>query len=61
MELKQCLNNYCFQANQFDIKGADKVEFGDESIYLVEGDYSEEMGFIREKRQNYSSEEAFIL
>ena len=34
---------------------------GDESIYLVEGDYSEEMGFIREKRQNYSSEEAFIL
>lgn len=60
MKLKQRLNSYCFQANQVEIKGAQKVAFGDEEIYIVEGSYSEEIGFERSKPNN-KNEESFIL
>ena len=61
MKLKQRLNSYCFQANQVEIKGAQKVAFGDEEIYIVEGSYSEKIGFERSKPHNNKNEESFIL
>ena len=60
-ELKQKLNEYCFQANMFDIKDAEQLNVLGEKIYVVEGTYNEDIGYIRGKNGSNKDTRACIL
>ncbi|RRD94672.1 CRISPR-associated helicase Cas3' [Clostridiales bacterium COT073_COT-073] len=51
-EYQKKLNEYCFSASKWEIENAKTVQIGLEEIYIVGGEYSEEVGY---ERKNTSS------